>query len=165
MAKIRSLLRDLGAKRAEVARLEEELEWWQKGRDLFGRETADAHIPIPNELSSPGVIIGEAKAPSAVMTSLSEMVKGLLDSTHLTLRQSILTVMATEPGRAWKPAEVIEALERQGRMPTAKSGAQMVRNRLLAMTEGDNPDLTRDGDGYYQLAARSPSLLQQEPTA
>jgi hypothetical protein len=64
-------------------------------------------------------------------------------SSQPTLRVAIALVMrAGGRGMQWKPADVMLALRRRGWMPAAKSGPQMVRNRMLEML--DDGELERD---------------------
>jgi hypothetical protein len=80
-----------------------------------------------------------------------------------TLREAI--VMALKAGsreKAWAPSEVVEALQRRGRLPSARSAPQMVRNRMRSMVEKD--ELLKEDDGTYRLAPdiRNTGLLRVE---
>jgi hypothetical protein len=85
--------------------------------------------------------------------------------TKPTVRQAVALVMiASQPERLWRPAEVIEEIDRQGWLPRAKTAHQMVRNRMISML--DRGELVkRDPGGYYQLAPeiRNTGLIQGRP--
>lgn len=137
VGKIRELAKKLQDQRLEMQATEAELAWWERGLDLFGGgEGVRPH--------SRGKLRGHPPA---------------------TLRMAILQVMF-EGGeqRVWRPAEVIVALQEQGWLPEARSAAQMVRNRLLAMAEKGEVEKHEPG-GYYRLAAhvRNTGVVRDEP--
>ncbi|HEX4436099.1 MAG TPA: hypothetical protein VH061_04815 [Solirubrobacteraceae bacterium] len=85
--------------------------------------------------------------------------------TRPTIRQAIvLAMLAFPPERVWRPAEVIEELDRRGWLPAAKSSHQMIRNRMLSMVERGEL-LKRDPGGFYKLAddIRNTGLMPVEP--
>lgn len=113
--------------------LADEIKWWVAGRDQF--------------------------APADDANSGQEELDGMSSdrSTHNgiapeNLRAAIRLVM--RPGASMRPAEVIDALRQHGWMPTAKSGPQMIRNRLHEMLASD--ELDRDDDGFYRLSMLYP---------
>jgi hypothetical protein len=80
-----------------------------------------------------------------------------------TLREAIImTLKAGDREKAWTPSEIVEALQRRGRLPSARSAPQMVRNRLRSMVEKD--ELLKEADGAYRLAQdiRTTGLLRVE---
>jgi hypothetical protein len=80
-----------------------------------------------------------------------------------TLREAIVMAFkASSRQKAWAPSEVVEALQRRGRLPSARSAPQMVRNRMRSMVE--KGELLRDDDGTYRLAPdiRNTGLLRVE---
>jgi hypothetical protein len=81
-----------------------------------------------------------------------------------TLRERIVLVLLDgHRDRAWRPVEIIEALEGRGWLPEAASASQMVRNRIHGMV--DRGELVRDALGHYSLATEiwNTHLLRQEP--
>jgi hypothetical protein len=81
-----------------------------------------------------------------------------------TLRERIVLVLLDgHRDRAWRPVEIIEALEERGWLPEAASASQMVRNRIHGMV--DRGELIKDALGLYSLAADiwNTRLLRQEP--
>jgi hypothetical protein len=126
----------------EDASLAREQQWLEEGLALFARPASEPENV--QEIIPPRVVFENRR-------------------TKPTLRQAIVLVFKdAPPERAWKPSEVIEALEQRGWMPEARSGSQMVRNRLGSMIE--NGDLVRDALGNYSLdpAVRNTGLLRYE---
>jgi hypothetical protein len=131
--KIRELAAEHKRLVAAAAEVSEDIKWWTAGRDRFATEgdhTDQAVLDgMPADAPADGV------APE-------------------NLRAAITFVM--RPGRRMRPAEVIEALRDHGWMPTAKTGPQMIRNRMLDMHGRD--ELDRDDEGVYWLP-----MLTEEP--
>jgi hypothetical protein len=63
------------------------------------------------------------------------------------LRAQIKFVIKQTPGGKLVPIQVIDALDEYGWRPTAKSGDQMVRNRMLDMVA--KGQLVKDVEGRY----------------
>jgi hypothetical protein len=68
-----------------------------------------------------------------------------------TLREAILMAFkAGDRATSWTPSEVVDVLERRGRLPSARSAPQMVRNHLRSMLE--KGELIKEGGSSYRLA-------------
>jgi hypothetical protein len=106
----------------------EEIKWWTAGRDRF----------VPEADNS------DQKQIDGLEESTEEL--GIAPEN---LRAAIRFVLRQDG--PMKPAEVIAALTDRGWAPTAKSGAQMVRNRMLAMRK-DELDYDH-ATGIYSLSA------------
>jgi len=81
-----------------------------------------------------------------------------------TLRERIVLVLLDgHRDRAWRPVEIIEALEARGWLPDAPSAAQMTRNRIGSMVA--KGELIKDALGQYSLAPDiwNTHLLRHEP--
>jgi hypothetical protein len=81
-----------------------------------------------------------------------------------TLRERIVLILLDgHRDRAWRPVEIIKALDERGWLPKAASAQQMVRNRIQSMVDRD--ELIRDALGQYSLAPDiwNTRLLRQEP--
>ena len=96
------------------------MKWWIEGRDRFA----------PDEAPEQETLVDVDQAPEP-------------DN----LRAQIKFVIRQKPGGRLAPIEVIQALEKHGWRPTARSGDQMVRNRMLDMLAKDQ--LVKDEAGRY----------------
>lgn len=119
--------------------------WLEQGIEYVG---GDEPVPTESiqELVPPEVLFEDAR-------------------TKPTIRQAIILAMkAHPPERLWKPADVIDEMERRKWLPEAKTAHQMVRNRMLAMLERGEL-VRRDPGGFYQLApdVRNTGLLMDDP--
>jgi hypothetical protein len=108
--------------RQKVEELEAELDWWQRGRDLYGKATTSAPNGSANRGAKP------------------------------TLATAIIAVMeAVLPERAeWTAPEVMEQLRERGWMPNGKNAEHTVRTKLGQLAQADGP-LTRVRHGVYIL--------------
>ncbi len=110
-----------------AAEINEEIQWWQAGRDRF---TAEDEGPDQERL----VDVDDADLGIAPEN----------------LRAAITFVMRSSG--PMKPAGVIAGLREHGWLPSAKSGPQMVRNRMLEMHS--KGELSRhEPSGNYSLTA------------
>lgn len=147
---LRQELAEVEAERRELAaadgRLTRRQAWieqgieYMAGAEMDGRVTASIHEVVP-----PAEVFDAGGRP--------------------TIRQAIvMTMKDSAPERIWKPAEVIEELDRRGWLPEAKTAHQMIRNRMLAMVESGEL-VKREPGGYYQLAedVRNTGLLRVDP--
>jgi hypothetical protein len=102
------------------------------------------NVPRLQEEANPqnvSVTVQELVPPSEVFTS---------SGARPTLRQAIVMVFrGGHRDQAWKPTQVIDALEQNGWLPEARSASQMVRNRMHSMVEREQ--LIRDALGNYSL--------------
>ncbi len=156
--RVRELTQRRAEHRAALQQLDLELGWWQQGLELFGDSDTDdleEVIPSTDAAGSNNGTIRELQPPSEVFSH---------SGAKPTLRQAIVAVMSEDGDleRSWRPADVRAALQRRGWMPEAKSGPQMVRNRLGTMhSEGD---LDKDDNGYrFAAEARNTGLIQLGP--
>jgi hypothetical protein len=138
------------AERRELAaadgRLARRQAWIEQGIEYMSGGGTDGHVTAS---------IREVVPPAEVFD----------DGGRPTVRQAIVMAMKdSAPERIWKPAEMIEELDRRGWMPEAKTAHQMIRNRMLAMVESGEL-VKRDPGGYYQLAGdvRNTGLLRVDP--
>jgi hypothetical protein len=75
----------------------------------------------------------------------------LPDEQKPTLRKAIMRVMAEEPNRGWRPAEVRLALDEKGWGPSGKNARNQIQNRLLDML--DRSELSRRDGKYFLIDA------------
>jgi len=117
-------IKELGDKHRELVKaaseVNDEMKWWIEGRDRFA----------PDEAPEQETLVDVDQAPE-------------LDN----LRAQIKFVIGQTPGGGLVPIEVIQALDEHGWRPTAKSGDQMVRNRMLDMVA--KHQLVKDESGRY----------------
>lgn len=82
------------------------------------------------------------------------------DVAPTTLSDAILAAFDGDRAARLKPNDVIERMKERATLPTAPSGHQMVRNRMLSMMERNL--LSRDDDGGYSLAPRGVRRLASQ---
>lgn len=98
-----------------------------------------AHGPTAN---------GAAPAPADADETDAEEVQSERPST---LRGAVMAVMAQEPSRIWRPADVLHRLTELGWAPLGKNARNQVQNRFSDMLS--RGEVSRVGAGQYQLAA------------
>jgi hypothetical protein len=111
--------------RQKVTELEAELDWWQRGRDLYGQRAATTSA-APGKQRTPGTKPTLAQAIGLVMEA------GLPELTH------------------WTAPEVMERLRANGWMPNGKNAEHTVRSKLGQLAREDG-SLRRVGHGVYTL--------------
>jgi DNA-binding XRE family transcriptional regulator len=123
---IADLSEKLDAARQTVIQLESKLEWWERGRDLYG-------VPASNGSGHATERFGEKP----------------------TLAQAIIHVFkAAQEGKTeWMVAQIIVELRDRGWMPTGKSAEQQVRTKLSQLSRGPDAQLHRVVQGVYELAS------------
>jgi len=78
-----------------------------------------------------------------------------------TLRRAVLAVMAQEPSRIWRPADVLHRLTELGWAPVGRNARNQVQNRFSDMLS--RGEVSRVGAGQYQLATSYQVAAQLGP--
>jgi hypothetical protein len=143
--RIADLTTRLNGARQRVNELESELEWWQRGRALYGHD-------LP---------------PDDIGGKTTELVPSrdvlLQPGTKPTLAQAIVRVMKDGELSEWTPPQIMDALRTNGWMPKGSSAEHMVRTRLAQMARYEDGPLTRVRHGVYALNdSKSASLTPAE---
>jgi hypothetical protein len=143
IAELNQRLRDAKAKlvdlervRMLVAELQDELDWWTRGRDRYASgPTAESAPDEPD--------------PTPVKP---------------TLARAIVTIVGTaQPGKtAWSVAEIMAQLRDRGWMPNGDSAEHVVRARTAQLARGEHPSLRRVEHGVYALNGR-PTVTIEVP--
>lgn len=118
---IAEISRKLSFARQTVGELEAELDWWTRGRELYGG-TRD-----PNKLLD--------RKPTLAQALVVVMESGLDPDMEK---------------REWTAPEIMEALRAQGWMPNGKNAEHTVRTKLGQLARPDGP-LVRVRHGVYAL--------------
>jgi transposase-like protein len=108
-----------------------------------------------NPLQEQDAVVREIVPPSEVFTGRGPAAPNL--------RQAIAMAYMKAPlDTTWRPAELIDELDRLGWLPSARSASQMVRNRIRSMVE--RGELRQEKDGRYRLdpAIRNTGLMPPE---
>jgi hypothetical protein len=140
--RIATLTKELEGLRLRVEEVEAELDWWQRGRALFGSGATNG-APRTTELAPATVVFGTGAKP--------------------TLAQAIVRLMADGDRESWTAPEVMEGLRARGWMPQSKSAEHFVRSKLASLARGDDRTLDRVSHGVYALhRSGDASLIQAE---
>jgi exonuclease VII small subunit len=128
--KIADLERQLEAARQSTLALEGQLEWWKRGRELYGHAATNGNA-----------------------TELVPEEHVFQTGTKPTLAQGIVRVMkSAQPGKeTWTTTQVMAELRDRGWMPNGSSAEQVVRARLARMAREDG-GLKRVEHGIYALS-------------
>jgi hypothetical protein len=128
---ITRLKKTVSVKEDELNGLQAELEWWEKGQELFGRVPGEATDPLP---------IADAE---------SEDAEHSLNGSRPPLRNRILTILGQEPRKTWKAEQVIDEMRERDWMPSGDSAEHHVRSMLAQMHR--KGQARRMGRGMYRL--------------
>jgi len=119
--KIRSLGKEVDDAEEYLDRLRQELEWYVRGRRLFGDSVQNpATDPLPG--------IAEERE-----TSDDTEIVGGEENGKPTLRDAILDVLGQEPRKTWQMEAVIEELRRHDWLPGGKNAEHHTRSKLAEM--------------------------------
>ncbi len=114
---IRSLQKEVSETEDHLRRLREELEWYERGQQLFGNSVEPAVERLPG--------IEEEREPGNDMATR--------EGGKPMLRDAILHVLAQEPRKTWKTEVVIEELRTRGWLPGGKNAEHHTRSKLAEM--------------------------------
>jgi hypothetical protein len=140
-ARIAELTARLLDARHKVTELEAELEWWQRGRALYGHD-------LPHD--------GAGGKVTELVPSREVL---LQPGTKPTLAQAIVRIMQDGEQNQWSPPQIMDELRSHGWMPNGSSAEHMVRTKLAQMARDPNGPVKRVRHGVYALSDSASSVL------